>query len=467
MSRLLRRLVALVALAVLAVAAAAIADYPGAVDITWQGWEINTSVGVLVAAMAVLALVLWLLVTLIAAAIRLPGRFRRNRRERQRRRGERALTRGMIALAAGDRGAARVEANRAEALLGATPLVLMLAAQAAELDGDETAARENYTLLLDAKEASFFGLRGLIGQALRAGDGENALRLAERARALRPDAGWAFETLLALQTRAGDWQGARATLDTGAKAGLVPQPRAEHQRGAILYELSLAAERDGDQKKALSLAATAARLLPDIAAPAARRARLLIAGDRRRAARRIVEEAWRRMPHPELAAIWGELGGSLPALELVSWFEKLAAHNPDSLESAIALADAALAAQLWGEARRHLARATPPAPETPSRRVCLLMARIEDSERPGEGSAREWLDRALAAPPDPAYLCARCGGTATEWRAQCGHCHAFGALSWASASPAAAATLILTDIAEPAALLPMPDGLAPGGQSAR
>ena len=465
----MRRLLALVALAVLVVAAATVADYPGAVDITWQGWELDTSVGVLVAAMAVLALVLWLLVTLVAAAVRLPARYRRNRRERRRRRGELALTRGMIALAAGDRTAVRLQANRAEALLGATPLVLMLAAQAAELDGDEAAARGRYAALLDAKEASFVGLRGLIGQALRAGDGEGALRLAERAHELRPNAGWAFETLLALQTRAGNWNAARATLDAGAKAKLVPEPLAAHHRGAILYELSLAAEHAGERRQALAFAAGAMRLLPDIAAPAVRRARLLIADDRRRAARRVVEAAWRRAPHPELARLWGELGGALPALEVVAWYEKLAAQSPDSPESAVALAEAALAAQLWGEARRHLARALAAAPDAPSRRLCLLMARIEDSEHPGEGRGREWFDRALAAPPDPAYVCARCGGESPKWSALCGHCRSFDTLAWrvAKPTPAVAATILAPDPAKPAMLLPLPDDLASAGQSVR
>jgi len=465
----MRKLAAFVALVVLAVAAATVADYPGAVDITWQGWEIDTSVGVLIAALAVLALALWVALALIAGAVRLPRRFRRNRRERRRRLGELALTRGMIALAAGDGAAARRQANRTETLLGATPLALMLAAQAAQLDGDEDAARRRYTALLDTKEAAFVGLRGLIGQALRAGDGEDALRLAERARALRPNAASAFETLFALQTRAGRWEAARETLTTSAKRHLLPAARAEHHRGVILYELSLSAERDGERRRALSLAAGAYDLVPDVAAPAARHARLLIAEDRRRAARRVVEQAWRLTPHPDLALIWGEIGGGAPALELVTWFEKLAAYNPESAESAVALAEAALAAQLWGEARRHLGRAiaaesapgTSPAP----RRLCLMMARLEDSEHPGQGRAREWFDRALVAPPDPTYVCTSCGGESVEWQALCGHCHGFDTLRWRT--PVAAAAPVLPNAIDPVPLLPMPDGLASAGQSAR
>lgn len=455
----MRKIAAFLALVVLAVAAATVADYPGTVDITWQGWQIDTSVGVLVAAVAILALVLWVLIALIAAAVRLPRRFRRNRRARRRRLGELALTRGIAALAAADTAAARRQAERAEALLGGNPLVLMLAAQVAQAEGDDTAAQRRYTALLDDRDGAFLGLRGLIGQAVRAGDEAEALRLAERARDLRPNAGWAFETLFALQTRAGRWEAARDTLAAAAKRHLLPQPRAQHHRGVILYELSLAAERDGDRRRALSLAAAATDLLPDLAAPAARHARLLIAEDRQRAARRVVEQAWRGAPHPDLALIWGEIGGAQPALEVVSWYEKLTAHNSGSPESAIALAEAALSAQLWGEARRHLGPALAAAADGPSRRLCLLMARIEESEHPAEGRARDWFDRALTAPPDPTYICGRCGAENIEWRSLCGHCRGFDTLSWRTPSagaPAMAPTPALAAIIEPSPLLPLP-----------
>ena len=145
----MRKLVALVALLALAIAAATVANYPGAVDITWQGWEIETSVGVLAAALAILALAIWFSLWLIAAALRrVPARFRRNRRERRRRLGELALTQTMVALAAGDAPSALRQANRAETLLGTSPLALMLAAQAAQQEGDEAGARGGVDLAL-------------------------------------------------------------------------------------------------------------------------------------------------------------------------------------------------------------------------------------------------------------------------------------------------------------------------------
>jgi HemY protein len=458
----MRRLLAFLLLALLAVAAATIADHPGSVAITWRDWEIDTSVGVLIAALVVAAVALWLLFVLIGGLFRLPRRFRRNRRERRRRAGELALTRGMVALAAGDAVLAQRYAGRAELLLGDTPPALMLGAQAAELGGDEGAARRRYTALLDEKEAVFFGLRGLIGQALKDGDGEDALRLAARARMLRPNTGWTFETLFALQTRMQRWEDARETLAEAARRHLLPAERAEHHRGLLAYEASREAEREGDRRRALALAATADGLVRDIAAPAVRHARLLIAERRNRAARRVVERAWRDAPHPELAAIWGELGGARPALELVTWFGKLAAQNPAAVESAVAVAEAALAAQLWGEARRHLGQAIAEQADGPSRRLCLLMARLEESEHPHENRAREWLDRALDAPSDRAYVCARCGAESDGWGALCGQCHSFDAIAWRAPPPVARA--IDLEAASLAPPLPLPASLATAGK---
>jgi len=92
--------------------------------------------------------------------------------------------------------------------------------------------------------------------------------------------------------------------------------------------------------------------------------------------------------------------------------------------------EAALAAQLWGEARRHLTLAAEASPATPSRRLCLLMARLEESENGEPKAAREWLDRAIGATLDPCYVCGRCGTAAPEWRSLCAACGGFDTLAW-------------------------------------
>ena len=118
-----------------------IADRPGTVAITWQGWQIDAPIGMLFAAAAVLVFLSVALYALLRWLVRLPGEFIRRRRARRRRRGYAALTRGLVAVAAGDPNEARRQSRRAQVLLDEPPLTLLLSAQAAQLAEDEVGAR--------------------------------------------------------------------------------------------------------------------------------------------------------------------------------------------------------------------------------------------------------------------------------------------------------------------------------------
>jgi HemY protein len=471
----MRAVVALILVVAAGAGAAFFADHPGRVEIVWQGWQVETSVGVLVGAVALVVLIVSVLALGAAALCRWPQNLRRRRAARRRRAGEAVLTGGLVALAAGHPAEAQRAARRAETLLGSTPIPLLLAAAAAQ-QGNAAEARRAYTALLDRPQTEFLGLRGLIGQALRAGDDNTALHLAERARRLRPDAAWLVDALMVLSARAGDWDAVRDTLAGAARQKLLPAALARHHRGVVLHELSRAAERRGDMRQAAGLAAQAQALAADLAAPACHHARLLIDLGRKRSAAKAIERAWRTAPHPDLARLYLDLHPEAGLLARATATQSLAAHNPEAEESRIAIAEAALAAQLWGEARHHLGLALaagssspgPPAgssppgssPLGPSRRLCLLMARLEESEAGNAPAARDWLDRAIGAPPDPAYVCTTCGGETLEWVALCPECGGFDRFVWRS--PPAGARPLIAQSADAGASLMLPAPDAPG-----
>jgi HemY protein len=463
----IRGLLGLLVFAGVITAAIFFADHPGQVEIVWQGWQVETSVGVLAAAAVLAGLAIALLFWLVSLILGSPRAFLRHRRERRRRAGYRALTRGMVAVAAGDPQEAQRCARRADALLADPPLTLLLSAQAAQLGGDETAAKKFFTAMLDRPETEFLGLRGLLNQALRAGDRGTALHLTERAATLRPDTTWAVESLFELEAREGRWDAALETLAQAVKRRIIPRERARHHRGVILYELSLAALVSGDRARGRNLAAQAQALTPGLAAPAAHHARVLLQDHRTGPAAKAIERAWRTIPHPDLAQVYGDIHDGAPPLERLKSFERLAAQNPDARETHLNLAEVALDAQLWGEARRHLDQAlrAPPPPVIarlpnpapfratrdldenasltgPTPRLCLMMARLEEAEYGVGPGSREWLDRAVTAMPDPRYVCATCGGESLEWRSHCPHCGSFDALAWRTPAWAAAGSTL-------------------------
>jgi HemY protein len=437
----MRAVFALVVIAALVAGAVFFADHPGRVAILWQDWQVETSVGVVAATALLLALAVALLLRLLRLIRHSPRALAHLRRERRRRAGYRALSQGMVAVAAGEAEEAQRCARRADALLADPPLTLLLSAQAAQLDGDENAAERFFTAMLERSETEFLGLRGLLNQALRADRRGTALALAERARGLRPKARWVSESMLELQLREAHWEAALETLKEMVRRRWIPAARGGHHRGVILYELSRAAAANGDRRRAKLLAAQAQELTPDLAAPAAHHARLLFEDGETGPAAKAVERAWRTAPNPELAQVYDAIHGAIPPLARLKRFERLAAQNPEARDSHRALAEAALSAQLWGEARRRLELALkPPAvgDAATSPQLCLMMARLEEAEHGDVGRARDWLGRAVVAPPDPRYVCEDCGGDTSEWQSRCPHCGNFDTLFWRTPNSAGA-----------------------------
>ncbi len=429
---MIRLVVTLTIIAGLVAGAVFFADRPGTVELVWQGTLIRTNVMVLVLGVVLLAMGSALAFHLLRKLLGGPAAFLRARREQRRRQGYRALTQGMVAVAAGDAVEALKYARKADVLLAEPPLTLLLSAQAAQLNGDERAAQNYFAAMLERPETEFLGLRGLLTKALREGDEATALRLAERAHTLRPKTPWVLTTLFDLQTRAGRWDAAEETLEEAAKRKALPATDSKRRRAVLYHERARRAESEGLHREAQNFAGKAHSLDPGLTPAALHLAQLQMAEGRTRQAAKTIEAAWRRIPHPALAETFGRLYTDEPALRRVKHFERLADCAPDDPESQAAAASAAIEARLWGEARRHLEKAAarydglipPPA------RICRLMAKLEEAEHKDEAKIQEWLARASIASGDPTWVCDACGGETSDWSSVCPKCRAFATLSW-------------------------------------
>lgn len=418
-------LFALIALAVFA--SVTLADYPGRISVDWQGWRIDMSVGVLALLVALVVVAAVVSSRFWGAIRRAPGRFLDMRRIGRRDRGYKALSQGMVAVAAGDEGEARRWARKADALLDDPPLTMLLSAQAAQLGGEEAAARRYFEAMLDHSDTAFLGVRGLLMQSIKAGDKVEALRLAERAYKLRPETSWVVDQLFELQVESGFWSEANEVIASAIRRKTLPAANARRRRAAVLVEHSRVAEAEGDADTAFSRAGEAHNLDATLVPATLALARLYKARDRAGRAERLIEEAWARAPNPELAAMFGKVISDTDPLARVKKFQRLFSFRPDHPESHLALAEAALAARLWGEARNHLNAA---AAKMVTARVCRLMAELEESEKGDMEGSRKWLSRATTAAPDEAWICNDCGAVAGAWTALCGNCGSFGSLAW-------------------------------------
>jgi len=417
----------LIKVAIVVAIAVWLADRPGTVNVNWQGYVVETSFGIAVLiGVAVLAFAVFAY-RLVRGIIRAPRNIGRYSRHRRRERGYRALTRGMVAVAAGDATTARKMARKADGLLNEPPLTMLLSAQAAQLQGDDRAAKEYFTAMLDRPETAFLGLRGLLTQSLKAGDRVEALQLARRAQSLQPNTPWLLGTLYDLEARAGEWAAAEGTLQQAVQAGSISAEEGRRHRATLLLERSFEAERRGRSDSALSHAQAAHDLAPGFVPAAVRVARMQLANGKHKQANKAIERTWRLSPHPELAEVYREVIANYDPLTRLKLVNRLRSAAPNSVETHIAVALAAIDAQLWGEARANLNKALE---MQPSRRLYRLLADLERSERQDEDAARAWLAQAANAPADPAWTCTACNAVSPNWGGLCGHCGAFDSLEW-------------------------------------
>ncbi|MCC5984806.1 MAG: tetratricopeptide repeat protein [Rhodobacteraceae bacterium] len=405
------------------------------------------------AAIALLAfiLALWLFLKLMGLAVAtirfLNGdetaisRFFMRNRER---RGLEAVTDGLIALAEGDGRKAVARAEKAEKLLNKPVLTNLLIAQASEMKGNRDQAKEYYKRLVTDDRSRFAGVRGLLRQKIEAGDTDTALKLAQKAFALRPAHVETQDTLLKLQNQTGDWRGARKTLEQKSRSGALPRDVYKRRDAVLALQQARARASEGNEMRAREAAIEANRLSPDLIPAAALAARAHAAEGKARAAAKAVKKAWTVQPHPDLAAAFAAIAPDEKPAARAKRFEALFAANPDHDETRLVRAELLIATEDFPAARRALGDL---AEARPTARALTIMAAIERGEGSDDAVVRGWLTRALTVSRGPQWVCQNCQHIHAEWVALCDNCGSFDTLAWEtppdSAGPSATGTEML------------------------
>jgi HemY protein len=405
-----------------------LAGIPGHVAASIGAYTIETSTPFAILMLVALLAVILILLRIVRGLRGLPRAGAGWQRRRRLAMGERAITRVLVALAAGEKGTARKEARRARQLLGESPQSLLLVAEAGRLSGREDEAEEAFRALAERKDARFLGLRGLLRQAVDRRDWSEALVIANQAEATHPGTTWLRQQRAELALQTENWAEALELVG-------------QDPRRPTYY--IAAADAETDPARALSFAKQAWKQDPTFPPAAIAYASRLRATGYEKRAQSCIAEAWKRAPHPDLGAF--ALAPEPDKLARVQAAKRLAALNPANPESRALLARVALAAGLTGEARHQIEIA-----ETEGamqRRFCLLLAEIEEQERgdteAGRVAQRDALRRAASAEPDPHWQCTNCRADHTAWHPKCGTCGNVGTINWLHGTHASALPVIV------------------------
>ncbi|WP_204112629.1 heme biosynthesis protein HemY [Shimia biformata] len=422
------------AIAGLTLGAGYLMESDGGVMITFAGVEytlspLQTAIGLIVLVAAV-----WLFLKLLSLTVAvlkflngdetaISRYFDRNREQK----GFQALSEGLMALASGEGRVAMDKARKAEKFLGKPELTNLITAQAAEMSGDTRKAEEVYKRLLADDTTRFVGVRGLMKQKLAEGKTDVALKLAERAFALKPRHQETQDLLLKLQAETGDWSGARQTLSTKLKTGTLPRD-VYRRRDAVLALSEAQDVLDEDKSiEAREAAIEANRLSPDLIPAAILAARGYMDKGKARNAARILRKAWDAHPHPDLAAAFAEIAPDESAEARIKRFGTLVKATPDHPETRMLMAELNIAAENFPEARRALGDLWD---TNPTQRALTIMAAIERGEGASDAVVKGWLAKALTAPRGPQWVCDNCHNIHSEWQPVCDNCKSFDTLSW-------------------------------------
>ncbi|MEM7461226.1 MAG: hypothetical protein AAF362_00945 [Pseudomonadota bacterium] len=190
------------------------------------------------------------------------------------------------------------------------------------------------------------------------------------------------------------------TLEMVRSSGKIDRQEAGRKRAALLTAQAME-EEPAHPEKAVKHAKEAIRLAPDLVPAAVVGASAMVRHNDLRRAAKMLEAAWKKQPHPDIASAYVNLRSGDSVIDRLNRAQKLAGMAPDSAEGNMAVAQAAIAAQEYEKARKAM---DPVIADGPTQRACVIMADLEEAEYGDRGRMRDWLARAVRAPHDPAWI---------------------------------------------------------------
>lgn len=407
----------------------------GQVDIAVFDYKIKMDAGLFFFSLTVLILSLIFVLRLITAIFKTPQKIINLYKADQRKKSFRALTRGLVAVAAGDVKRATQYSKQTKALWpDINGLPLLLEAQSAKLRGEDGLAQNRFERLLKDKDSAFLGVRGLLKASLDQGDYSRALEFARQAEKQHPKKPWIVECVYELEIKNRLWTDVLRTNHKLLKIKKEDAAKLNKDRVAIYLHHHDKAINKGYDRQAKSEVEKAYKLDPYFVPTITRYAHFLIQEGKTKKCAKIIEQAWQYNDHPDLAELWKRLE-PLPKGKnvdkdydnLMAWYARLIAAKPESAEAQMAAASAAMDKNYWGEAKAYLTVAEK---IYPSARVYRLQAIVEQHSTQNDDAIHRLMERAANALPDKKWICEETGMIYDDWRAIAKPHGSFNTITW-------------------------------------
>ena len=405
----------------ISLAAAWVASNPGQIVITWQGWEIRSTIAVFIFLAFLYTAAIWAFLRLlkwlnISSYLGSPQRLAAKRQK-----GELDLDRAWSALALGDHSQATKMGLRAKSKLGEDHNVLRLLASATKQSGK--VENPYFEALKKEPQSAPWVLKHELDHLIECKSWEEALPVAERMLIEHPDNGELLEIRFSLLVRLGRWFEANEALKS--KGGFTSLQKG-HLKAVIEYCLALEEKAAGKKTEAQTLTRSALKNDATFAPAAILSARLYLEQGDQKAAEKILNAIWKRSPNSEIAEMLIDLYPLESATEIYRRIKATSDKMPEFTERQHLLARAALDAGHWPEARQALELNI--ASGKPTKTTYQLLAQLESKQKNDDVAAQKYIDLSEKLKSDSPWECSVCLNPTQHYVPICPSCQEFDSL---------------------------------------
>lgn len=414
---------------IIALGAAWLASNPGQFLITWQGWEVRFSTTTFISLVIIYSFAIWLFLRLLKWLNIISYFSNPKRLAKKRARATLDLDHAYSALALGNHEEALKFGLRAKAKIGQDNNILRLLSLATQ--ASENNKNNPYLKALKASpEASAWANMEELNIYLQQKSWSSALELVQEMLLAHPKSKSLLELHFFLLARLSKWSQAHIQLLQAIKEKAIQKSAQGHLKAVLEYCCALEEKAGGRHEKSINLLNSALKNDPDYSPAALLMVRLYMEQNEIAKAEKILNKIWHRAPNDELAILMVDLYPKETADETYHRIKKMTAGAGNFPQSHHLLANAAINAQQWPQARAALDNVINSA--NANKTTYQIMALLEQRQKNDAIAAAKLIEKSLLAPDGPRWICGGCHTVKAHYLPICPTCQEFDTIAQSS-----------------------------------
>ena len=387
-------------LAILVFFAGVIVNYSYPIAITFNEIILSTSTSIII--FLIIAIIFLILFTqrIIFFFKQRFFRFKFNKQKSNYEKGYYAFTQGMIALANKDYKKAIQENKKVSYHLEDESLSLLLKSETLKVEKRFSELEKVYEAMLKNENTKILGLKGLMKQNLYAQDYHHAFIYGEKLFNQNHQIDKIYDTLVNIISKTNNWQKLIQINEKAFKFKLIHKEVYSTNKSIALYEIAKI-KMYSEITESINLIERALKIKQYFSPYVVLYVDLLIEDNKLLKAKKFLQKAWLNSPHPYFKTQIKLLSIKMK----ISYFqlvEFIVGNSKDIPESKILFAEALIDSQKWTDARNQLNTFLE---HKPSKKVCLLMSKIEEGVSNDPQKINAWISRSNFGDLNKIWIC--------------------------------------------------------------